>query len=195
MQLIKQIKLDYEFDPLLQMIPVEGLPERTLGMKLTNASAGSALDLICKNIGIGWWAEKPDDHIMLHFVRLKTTMTQMDMLEKLGVNINAITAQAMASVNIASEGRRIPEGKKVKLSGEARDIKVILEDVLKQAGLTFSFDSDLPMISKQIAFENIRIDTALDVICATAEIGWKLDHVDDKIVIRIGKSYAKPGEE
>ena len=70
--LMKQIGTDYAIDPAFYPFGSDelDLPERALNMKLTNASAARTLDSFCEALGVGWWAEKHDDSVLVHLVNI-----------------------------------------------------------------------------------------------------------------------------
>jgi hypothetical protein len=202
--LIKQIGSDYDIDSAFYPFGNEDtmdLPERSLNMKLTKASAARALDSFCQSLGIGWWAEKVDDSVMVHFVKLHDTVGKMDMLANLGINLPVLTAQAMRSADQAMRSADIAmamtegmfEGmlpdKRVKADATTpRDVKALIEDLCKQAGLVFAIDSDVPSASKALAFENVPIKTALETLCATAELSMSVSKKGEKTVVTFSKA-------
>ena len=141
-----------------------------------------------------WWAEKIDDSLMVHIVKLRDTVGQLDMLASLGVNLPAITAQAMRGAEI---GMAMAEGmvggmlpnKNVKADATSpRDIKALIEDLCKQAGLVFAIDSDVPSISKTLAFENVPIKIALEALCATADLSMSVSKKGEKTIVTFSKA-------
>jgi hypothetical protein len=193
--LIKQIGSDYDFDPAFYPFGSEDLdfPERNLTMKLTKASAARVLDSFCQALGIGWWAEKIDDSVMVHIVKLRDTVGQMDMLASLGVNLPAFAAQAARGAEI---GLAMAEGmvggmlpsKNVKADATTpRDVKALIEDLCKQAGLVFAIDSDVPSVSKTLAFENVPIKIALEALCATADLSMSVSKKGERTIVTFSK--------
>jgi hypothetical protein len=198
--LMKQIKVDYDIDTAFYPFGAEELdfPERGLNMKLTNASAARALDSFCQALGIGWWAEKVDDTVMVHIVKLQGTMGKMDMLAQLGVDVQGLAAPAVALANqalhaadLAALGGSVLPDKRVKADATSpRDIKTLIEELCKQAGLVYAIDSDVPSTSKVLAFENVPIRVALEALCATANLSMSVSRKGDKgerIVVTFSK--------
>lgn len=194
-QLIKQINADYDIDPAFY--PFGGaemdLPERALNMKLTKASAARALDSFCQALGIGWWAEKVDDTVMVHIVKLQGTIGKMDMLASFGVSLPAIAAQAARGTELGIALTGLDTGllpnKLVKADATSpRDVKTLIEDLCKQAGLVFAIDSDVPSTSKALAFENVPIKTALETLCATANLSMSVSKKGEKTVVTFSKA-------
>jgi transcription elongation factor Elf1 len=106
---------------------------------------------------------------------------------------------------------RLPDTR-VKLDVRNGNLRDILKDVLKQARLDYALDNDVPEDQKRsFTFENVPIATALDVITRSADIGWRAERQptkegdkdktskpeeatdEGKILILIGKKYARPG--
>lgn len=94
---------------------------------------------------------------------------------------------------------RLPN-KTVSLDVKNKDVRDALKDVLKQASLDYALEDDVPEnVKKSFTFENVPIATALDVICGSAQVGWRAEAVplvegqkaaNRKYVVRIGKKYA-----
>jgi predicted RNA-binding Zn-ribbon protein involved in translation (DUF1610 family) len=89
---------------------------------------------------------------------------------------------------------RMPD-KLVKVDARNQNLRDVLKDVLKQADLDYALEDDVPEdVKRSFTFENVPIAMALDVICRSAEIGWRAERAgtgrDAKVVVRIGKKYA-----
>jgi predicted RNA-binding Zn-ribbon protein involved in translation (DUF1610 family) len=92
---------------------------------------------------------------------------------------------------------RMPD-KLVKVDSRNANLRDVLKDVLKQAELDYALEDDVPEdVKRSFTFENIPISMALDVICRSAEIGWRAERTgagkEAKTVVRIGKKYARRG--
>jgi predicted RNA-binding Zn-ribbon protein involved in translation (DUF1610 family) len=92
---------------------------------------------------------------------------------------------------------RMPD-KLVKVDSRNANLRDVLKDVLKQAGLDYALEDDVPEdVKRSFTFENIPISMALDVICRSAEIGWRAERSgtgkEIKTVVRIGKKYVRRG--
>ena len=200
--LMKQIKADYDIDTAFYPFGADDLdfPERGLSMKLTNASAARALDSFCQALGIGWWAEKNEDIVMVHIVKLKGTMGKMDMLAQLGIEVKGLVAPAIA---LAGQAARMAEldgalaglgggmlpNKRVKADATSpRDVKALIEDLCKQAGVVYAIDSDVPSTSKALVFENVPIRVALEALCATAELSMHVSKKGEKVIVTFSKA-------
>jgi hypothetical protein len=113
--------------------------------------------------------------------------------------------------------RSLPD-RRVSLDARGTDVREALKTVLKQAKLDYALEDDVPEDAKKsFTFENVPIATALDVICQSAGVGWRVERTrnvvvvttgtegaaasgggkdkngkdaEDKIVVRIGKKYA-----
>lgn len=102
---------------------------------------------------------------------------------------------------------RLPDTR-VKLDVHNSNIRDALKDVLKQAGMDYALEDDVPDdVKRSFTFENVPIGTALDVICRSADIGWTVQvpasrtltltpgeepkKEKKKVLILIGKKYAK----
>lgn len=101
---------------------------------------------------------------------------------------------------------RLPETR-VRLDVRNSDIRNALKDILKQAGVDFALEDDVPEnVKRSFTFENVPIETALDVVCKSAEVGWRAERVggpatatasrsttpgSPKILVRIGKKYVR----
>jgi hypothetical protein len=89
--------------------------------------------------------------------------------------------------------RSLPD-KRVSLDKRGADVRDALKDVLKQAGIDYALEEDVPeKLKRSFTFENVPIGTALDVICKSAEIGWRAERSGDKTIVRVGKKYADIG--
>ncbi|WP_309710603.1 hypothetical protein [Armatimonas sp.] len=193
--LIKQIGSDYDIDPAFYPFGNGelDLPQRALNMKLTKASAARVLDSFCQALGIGWWAEKIDDSVMVHIVKLRDTVGQLDMLANLGINLPAIAAQAArgAELGMAMAGLDMGFLPNTQVKADAtspRDVKALIEDLCKQAGLIYAIDSTVPSISKTLAFENVPIKTALEALCATADLSMSVSKKGEKTIVTFSKA-------
>ena len=182
--LIKQIGSDYDIDPAFYPFGADevDLPERVL-------------DTFCQALGIGWWAEKLDETVMVHLVKLRDTMGKMDMLAELGVNFQALTGQAVRVAELALTesgfGGPLPD-RRVKIDATTpREIKALIEDLCKQADLVFAIDSDVPSASKALAFENVPIKVALEALCATADLSMSVSKKGEKTVVTFSKATPK----
>jgi hypothetical protein len=96
---------------------------------------------------------------------------------------------------------------RVKLDVRNASIRDSLKDILKQAGLDYALEDDVPDdVKRSFTFENVPIATALDVICRSVDIGWSVQRTVEtvdpssrstdkrsksKTVVLIGKKYAR----
>jgi hypothetical protein len=208
--LMKQIAADYDIDPAFYSLGSNelDLPERALNMKLTNASAARALDTFCQALGVGWWAEKPENTVMVHLVKLQSTMSKLDMLAQFGVDVQAFAAPAramaeqatrMAELELAAAALGDLGLSDTRVKAEAttpREVKTIIEELCKQAGLVFAIDSDVPSMTKTLAFENVPIKTALEALCATANLSMSVSKKGEKTVVTfsVAEKNEKPGK-
>ena len=114
------------------------------------------------------------------------------------------TGEILAYTNTT---RRLPD-RRVSLDVKNSDVRDVLKTLMKQTGLDYVLEGDVPdNTKKSFTFENIPVGMALDVVCESAGIGWRAERTttttttttttsssekkDDKLVIRIGKKYAK----
>jgi hypothetical protein len=96
-------------------------------------------------------------------------------------------------------GASLPS-KTVSLDKRNADVRDSLKSVLKEAGVDYALEDDVPEdVKKSFTFENVPISTALDVICQSAGIGWRTEpsgttgegkNKKVKLLVRIGKKYA-----
>lgn len=195
--LMKQIGADFDIDPAFYPFGQSelDLPERALTMKLTKASAARVLDSFCDTLGIGWWAEKSDERVMIHLVKLQSTVGKLDMLAQMGINVPALAAQAAQFANLEAvfgglDGGLLPDTRVKAEATSPREVKLLIEELCKQAGLVFAIDSDVPSTSKTLAFENVPIKTALETLCATANLSMSVSRKGEKTVVTFSKAEA-----
>lgn len=200
--LLKQLDSDYHFDTAFY--PLGGteidLPERGLNLKLTNASGAKALDALTQAIGIGWWAEKENEKVMVHIVKLRETMGHFEMLERMGINVKELVAPAIAVAADASRYAGFAElasldalggglsSKKVSINATTpREVRSLIEELCKQGEVIFAIDSDVPSSSKALAFENVSLRTALEVLCSTAKLSMSVSNRGEKTTIQFSR--------
>lgn len=89
-----------------------------------------------------------------------------------------------------TSGATLPDTR-VKLDVRGSDVRDILQTILKQAHLDYALEDDVPDTPKRsFTFENVPVGTALDVICQSADIGWRVETHGGKTLVRVGKKYA-----
>lgn len=103
---------------------------------------------------------------------------------------NATDYRSAYSSTFLRFGARLPDVR-VKLDVRGGDVRDALQTVLKQANLDYALEDDVPDAPKRsFTFENVPIATALDVLCKSADIGWRAETHGGKTLVRVGKKYA-----
>ena len=90
---------------------------------------------------------------------------------------------------------KLPD-KRVSIDLKKVEIREALKKILGDAGVAYALDDDLPTdASRSFTFENVPLGTALELICASAGIGWRAEKTDDKggVLVKVGKKYLGNG--
>lgn len=77
--------------------------------------------------------------------------------------------------------------KRVKLDVSKKNVRDILKDLLKQAGVDYALEDGVPENeTRSFTFQNVPIGTALDAVCRSIGVGWRAERKGDKVLVRIG---------
>lgn len=82
----------------------------------------------------------------------------------------------------------------VRVSVDRRDadLRDALRDVLKQAGVDFAVEADVPDdVRKSFTFDNVPLRDALTLMCLSAEVGWRVETGNGKALVRISKRFGR----
>lgn len=105
---------------------------------------------------------------------------------------NATDYRSAYSSTFLRSGATLPDTR-VKLDVRGGDVRDALQNVLKQANLDYALEDDVPESPKRsFTFENVPVATALDVLCKSADIGWRAETHGGKTLVRVGKKYVSP---
>jgi hypothetical protein len=219
-RLLDSSEYGYEFDSAFYTGngQVLDLPPRIVTMKLVKASLPKALDSLTKVLGVGWTAEKDGDAITLKIVRLRDTVTMSDMVSggfgqsmmggmTTGINTRStnqsgltggmgggLGGQTRLSVPAQNNSPLIAASPvRIKIDLKDRSVRDALKEILTAAKLEYAIDDDVADdIKRSFVFENVRLMTALNAVCESAGIGWRVENIPTGLLVRISKRYAAP---
>ncbi|GAB4454655.1 MAG: hypothetical protein OHK0029_09560 [Armatimonadaceae bacterium] len=205
--------------------------EEKVTMTLKNVPVSTVLMILTRQAKLGWIYEKKDDKENIKIVqglsRSPRTMVLGGPDVRIEVpdvaTIQSYVAEAQQAASLASrlamtEMRELQNSylivtneirdklnTRVKLDVRDADVRETLKKLLEQAKVDYVLEDDVPTGEKRsFTFENTPLDTALDVVTKSVEIGWRMetprvprskdDKKDDKPeikpLIRIGKKHA-----
>lgn len=192
-------------------MPYEVAPDATSDAKITMTLKGVpayyALMMLTREAKLGWVYEKKDGKESVRLVKLipakgsritlsgqnnfRVEMPDIPNTVRTYVN-GARAASGSAYAPYIAYGSPLLPDTHVKLDVRSADIRDTLKKVLEQAKLDYVLEEDVPEdIKRSFTFENVPVATALDVVCKSAEIGWRAERREKKAFIRIGKKYAR----
>lgn len=83
--------------------------------------------------------------------------------------------------------------KRISIDRRDADLRDSLRDVLKQALVDFSLEADIPDdVRKSFTFDNVPLRDALNLMCQSGEIAWRIETSNGKPLVRIGKQFGRP---
>jgi hypothetical protein len=171
--------LDYELDADLK-------GESKVSMTMTGVSVGNALDNAAGLLQCGWKAEKKGSKVKIYFGKKYPS-------QSLFGNAGRLVFPTMPELpivsNLFTRGASLPS-KRVSLDKRSTDVRECLKEILQQADLSYALADDLPSDPKSFTFSNVPLAMALDMICASIEVGWTTEgSADGKPIVKVGKRY------
>lgn len=94
--------------------------------------------------------------------------------------------------NFSVNNIRIP-ATRVHLDARDASVRTTLATLFNQVRLDYAIDDDVTADLKgTFVFGNVFIVTALDTVCQSANVGWRVELVNEKPFVRVGRRYAVP---
>jgi hypothetical protein len=82
---------------------------------------------------------------------------------------------------------------RIKIDLKDRSVRDALKEILTAAKLEYAIDDDVAAdLKRSFVFENVRLMTALNAVCESAGIGWRVENIPTSLLVRISKRYAAP---
>jgi hypothetical protein len=114
-----------------------------------------------------------------------------------GVPVPGANLGGVRSLPVVQNLTRLPapgiSEKRVSVELRRRTLRECFDALLKPTGLTYVLEADIPpQVRRTLALEAVPLDLALDVLCASGEVGWSAELREGKPFIKIGRRYALP---
>lgn len=181
-------------------------------LKVENVATRDAIAAIARLGGAGAFITTENDKYTIILRKRTTTFTAPIVVTPGSTSITAETQQRIAEAtrDYANAARlransalgysyNLLPSKQVSLDVRNKNVRDTLKTILNQADVDYVLEDDVPEnVKKSFTFENVPLSTALDVICQSANVGWRSEHSDQsagrkgssRYIVRIGKRYA-----
>lgn len=101
-----------------------------------------------------------------------------------GARVRALASALVTDLKVSSIAKT-----RVNLDFAEVPLSVAIRRVLSMGSMPYRISDDIPSDHKvTLSLPNVRIGTAMDLLTQAGEIGWRMELLDGKLAIRVGKS-------